>query len=155
MVAQCTVTGILLHIPEVLPALWRITIEGLWIVGQYAGIELVGNRVGRLVLLGHRLGVRNLAEVEFLYQSLIAAPHTVQRRGVDHIPHRLAGGALGSDHRPGVGGALLDNGDAQRLGHRVEDGNRLCFLVRATLGDESDFAVSQRLPGAKRTDDHY
>ena len=142
VIAQRAAARELLHVPEIGPAIGRgLGRVFLLTVGQHARIELVGHRIRGTIGLGHRGAVRQFREIEFFEQALLAAAQAIAGRHVDHVPGRLAAGDLRFDRGPGVGDAVLVDGDAKLLGGGIEDRDGLRLLVGAALGDEGDLVA--------------
>ena len=117
VIAQRAAARELLHVPEIGPAIGRrLRREFLLAVGEHARIELIGHRIGGTIGLGHRGAIRQFREIELFEQALLAAAQAIAGRHVDHIPGRLAAGDLRFDRGPGVGDAVLVDGDAKFLG---------------------------------------
>ena len=117
VVAQRAAARELLHVPEIGPAIGRgLCREFLLTVGEHARIELVSHRIRGTIGLGHRGPVWQFREIELLEQALLAAAQAIAGRHVDHVPGRLAAGDLRFDRGPGVGDAVLVDGDAKLLG---------------------------------------
>ena len=139
MVAERTTAGEFLDVPEIGPAVGcGAGREFLLAIGQHARIELVGDRIVAAKFRGHRGRVGELGKIELLDQTLLAAAQAIARWRVDDVPGRLAAGDLGFDHRPGVGCAVLIDGNAELLGCGIQDRHRLRLLIGAALRDEGD-----------------
>src|ERR1700683_3273973 len=139
MVAERTTAGEFLDVPKISPAVrCGAGRKFLLAIGQNARIEFVSDRIVAAKFRRHRSRIGYLGKIELLDQTLLAAAQAIARWRVDDVPGRLAAGNLGFYHRPGVGRAVLIDGNTELLGCGIQDRHRLRFLIRATLRDKSD-----------------